>query len=273
MAAEPGAAQTLRECRNAARLNDTKSEGEENGNSKAEKGEAEHQEASTCQDQVNADDSKVCFMSTSRTIQGTHGLRRPVVILVALILVAVACRKQEVDYGAADVRLAQVVRTQLDASPHIKGAASRVAIKAKDGTVTLTGTVDTIRDKATVEQVVAQINGVRNVVNQVTVNVPVLPVPDEPFEERAVRAEAASNGERIGPSSEDARIYHAVRRQLVKREATPKPAIFVDVEDGDVTLRGTIFTTAARDEAVASARKVEGVNAVRDLLVVNTELP
>lgn len=70
MAAEPGAAQTLRECRNAARLNDTKSEGEENGNSKAEKGEAEHQEASTCQDQVNADDSKVCLMSTSRTIQG-----------------------------------------------------------------------------------------------------------------------------------------------------------------------------------------------------------
>lgn len=62
MAAEPGAAQTLRECRNAARLNDTKSEGEENGNSKAEKGEAEHQEASTCQDQVNADDSKVCLM-------------------------------------------------------------------------------------------------------------------------------------------------------------------------------------------------------------------
>lgn len=110
-------------------------------------------------------------------------------------------------------------------------------------------------------------------INQVTVNVPVLPVPDEPFEERAVRAEAASNGERIGPSSEDARIYHAVRRQLVKHEVTPKPAIFVDVEDGDVPLRGTIFTTAARDEAVASARKVEGVNAVRDLLVVNTELP
>jgi hypothetical protein len=57
MAAEPGAAQTLRECPNAARY-DMKSEGEENGNSKAEKGEAEHQEASTCQDQVNADNPR-----------------------------------------------------------------------------------------------------------------------------------------------------------------------------------------------------------------------
>lgn len=209
-------------------------------------------------------------MSNSRTIQATPGLRRPVVILVALILVAVACRKQEVDHSAADVRLAQSVQAQLDASPDGKGAASRVVIQAKDGTVTLTGTVDTVGDKAKVEQVVAHTSGVKNVVNQINVNVPVLPVPDEPFEERAVRAEAASNGERIGPSSEDARIYHAVRRQLVKHEATPKPAIFVDVEDGDVTLRGTIFTTTARDEAVASARKVEGVNAVRDLLVINT---
>ena len=193
--------------------------------------------------------------------------------MIALLVLAVACRQQEVDYRAADVRLAQAVRAQLDASPDTKGAASRVVIEAKDGMVTLTGTVDTPRDKALLEQTVGRINGVKSVVNQVTVNMPVLPVPDEPFEEQAVRREAASNGERIGRSSEDARIYHAIRRQLVRHEPTPKRAIFVDVEDGDVTLRGTIFTGAARDDAVASAKKVEGVKAVRDLLVINTQLP
>ena len=197
-------------------------------------------------------------------------LRRVVVLLVALVLAAVACGQQEVDYRAADVRLAQAVRTQLDASADTKGASSRVEIEAKDGTVTLTGTVDTVRDKATVEQVVARVDGVKNVVNQVNVNMAVLPVPDEPFEERAVRAEAASHGERIGPSSEDARIYHAIRRQLVKHESTPKRAIFVDVQDGDVTLRGTIFTVAARDEAIAASRNVEGVRAVYDRLVINS---
>lgn len=212
------------------------------------------------------------MLSANRIMRVSIALRKVVVVIAGLIL-AVACRQQEVDYRAADVRLAQAVRSQLDASADTKGAASRVVIEAKDGTVTLTGSVDTPRDKALVEQTVAGTNGVKSVVNQVTVNMPVLPVPDEPFEEQAVRREAASNGERIGPSSEDARIYHAIRRQLVKNETTPKRAIFVDVEDGDVTLRGTIFTGAARDDAVAFAKKVEGVKAVRDLLVINTELP
>lgn len=205
-------------------------------------------------------------------MRATIVLRRVSVVIAALI-VTVACRQPEVDYRAADVRLAQAVQAQLDASADTKGAASRVAIEAKDGTVTLTGSVDTARDKAIVEQTAARTPGVKRVVNQITVNMPVLPVPDEPFEEQAVRREAASNGERIGRSSEDARIYHAIRRQLVRHETTPKRAIFVDVEDGDVTLRGMIFTGAARDDAVASAKKVQGVKGVRDLLIINTQLP
>lgn len=205
-----------------------------------------------------------------RTNRALFDVRRMLVLPAALVLAAVACSQQRVDYAVADVRLAQAVRSELDASADTKGAASRVVIEAKDGTVTLTGTVDTVRDKATVEQAVARVDGVKNVVNQVDVNVAVLPVPDEPFEERAVRAEAASHGERIGPSSEDARIYHAIRRHLVKHETTPKRAIFVDVEDGEVTLRGVIFTVAARDEAVGAARNVDGVRAVHDRLVINS---
>jgi osmotically-inducible protein OsmY len=212
------------------------------------------------------------MLSANRIMRVSIALRKVVVVIAALVL-AVACRQQEVDYRAADVRLAQAVQAQLDASVDTKGAASRVVIEAKDGTVTLTGSVDTPQDKALLEQTVGRTNGVKSVVNQVTVNMPVLPVPDEPFEEQAVRKEADSNGERIGRSSEDARIYQAIRRQLVRHETTPKRAIFVDVEDGDVTLRGTIFTGAARDDAVTSAKKVQGVKALRDLLVINTQLP
>ena len=40
-----------------------------------------------------------------------------------------------------------------------------------------------------------------------------------------------------------------------------------------MTLRGTIFTGAARDDAVASAKKVEGVKALGDFLIINTQLP
>ena len=196
-----------------------------------------------------------------------------VAVAVAAALFAVACGQQEADYSSADVRLTQQVRAQLDASPETKGAASWVVIEAKDGAVTLSGSADTVREKETVEQVVARTNGVKSVVNHVTVNAPALPVPDEPFEEQGVRTEAAANGESIGPSTDDARIYHAIRRELVKKETTPKRSIFVDVKNGDVTLRGTIFTDAGRDDAVSAARSVEGVKAVQDRLVVNTSLP
>jgi osmotically-inducible protein OsmY len=191
---------------------------------------------------------------------------------VALALLIVACGPQA-DYSSRDFRLAQAVRDRFAASPDTKGATSRIRVEAKDGVVTLSGTVDTTADKTLAGQVAGNTIGVKSLVDQVTVNVPVLPVPDEPFEEQKVRAEAASNGESIGASSEDARIYHAVRRQLVKNESTPKRSIFVDVENGDVTLRGKIFTTVARDEAVAAALKVNGVKAVRDRLVINSLIP
>lgn len=200
-------------------------------------------------------------------------LRKLIILVLATVLISVACTRNEVDYGTADVRLAQQVREQLDARPETKAAASRVQIEAKDGAVTLTGSVDTVRDKATVEQVVAQVNGVTQVSNNVIVNQPGLPAPDEPFEEQTVRTEAASSGERIGPSTEDARIYHSIRRQLIKHQSTPKQSIFVDVVGGNVTLRGTIFTSTAQAEAVSLARNTEGVKAVNDQLVVNTQLP
>lgn len=192
--------------------------------------------------------------------------------VVVLSLFTAACG-QQADYSSQDFRLAQSVRDRFASSADTKGATSRIRVEAKDGTVTLTGTVDTTADKSLAEQVASGTSGVKSVVNQVTVNIPVLPVPDEPFEERKVRAEAASNGESVGESSTDALIYHAVRRQLVKHESTSKRAIFVDVEDGDVTLRGMIFNAAARDEAVAAALKVEGVKAVRDRLLFNTPIP
>lgn len=194
------------------------------------------------------------------------------IVAIALAFLTTACG-QQADYSSRDFRLAQAVQDRFAASPDTKGATSRIRVEAKDGTVTLSGTVDTTADKSLAEQVAGNTTGVKSVVNQVTVNVPVLPVPAEPFEEQQVRAEAASNGESIGASSGDARIYHAVRRQLVKHESTPKRSILVDVENGDVTLRGKIFTSVARDEALAAALKIAGVKAVRDRLIINTPIP
>jgi osmotically-inducible protein OsmY len=209
--------------------------------------------------------------------KGEKGMTRTFVSGMMLITLSItmlmACRQQTDDGADGDAAVAQAVRDQFAADQNTRGAMSRVRAEAKGGTVTLSGTVDTPEDKALAERLARQAGRVNRVVNQVSVSAPVLPAPDEPYEEQKVRAEAGSNGERVGPSSEDARIYHAIRRQIVRYESTPKRAIFVDVEDGNVTLRGMIGTTVARDEAVAAARKVEGAMAVQDKLLINTPAP
>lgn len=196
-----------------------------------------------------------------------------VMLIAVSIMMLVACRQQTDDGMDNNASVAQAVREQFAADQNTRGAMSRVKVEAKDGTVSLSGTVDTEEDRALAERLARNANRVNGVVNQVSVSAPILPAPDERYEEKKVRAEAGTNGERVGPSSEDARIYHAIRRQIVKYESTPKRAIFVDVENGDVTLRGMITTTVARDEAVAAARKVEGARAVQDRLLVNTPGP
>ncbi|MCI0419131.1 MAG: BON domain-containing protein [Acidobacteria bacterium] len=77
---------------------------------------------------------------------------------------------------------------------------------------------------------------------------------------------------KVGGAVDDLRIYCEVRRRVVAEPATPKKAIFVDVVNGNVTLRGMVFSVEARDEAVRAAEKTEGAKAVRDLLKVNAPL-
>jgi osmotically-inducible protein OsmY len=163
--------------------------------------------------------------------------------------------------------LVNAVRSAFSADHDTQGATSRVEVHAKDGVITLSGTADTEADKALAEQVARRTNGVSNVINQIVVKEP---APQATFDEQVVREEALKSGERIGPSSDDARIYDAVRRQLVAHAGTSKKEIFVDVVDRNVTLRGRfVGTSTARDEAVEAARNTKGVNAVNDKLVVS----
>ena len=94
-------------------------------------------------------------------------LRRVAVVIAALIL-TVACRQQEVDYRAVrrSAGPGSASHNWMPA-PTPRGAASRVVVEAKDGTVTLTGSVDTPQDKALLEQTVGRTNGVKSVVNQI----------------------------------------------------------------------------------------------------------
>jgi len=193
--------------------------------------------------------------------------------MVAVALILAGCQKAEVDLTKGDVALAQAVQARFDSDPSVKSATSRVRVQANQGTVTLSGSTDTAADKSLAEQIAHDTQGVSRVINEIIVSGVVAVEPDEPFDEQAVRALAAANGEVIGSATEDARIYHEIRAKIVSYEATPKKSIFVSVQKGDVTLRGVVFTTLARDKAVAAAREVNGVIAVQDLITINSPAP
>lgn len=196
------------------------------------------------------------------------------VVVTALTLFAVACQRGEV-HSIDDAALVNAVRGGFVTNHDTRGATARVEVHAKDGAITLTGTADTAADKQLAEAIARSTQGVKSVANQITVSESAANTQQEgiSFDEQSVRAEARAGGERIGESSDDARIYNAVRRQLVAHEGTSKRAIFLDVVNGNVTLRGMVFSTEARDEAVIAAQKVEGVNAVNDRLKVNSLAP
>lgn len=194
-----------------------------------------------------------------------------VTTFATLLLIAACQRQQQDSHSVNDFALGEAVRNSFAANHDTKGATAEVEIHAKDGVVTLSGKVDTVVDKALAEDIARRTSGVTNVVNQIVVAEPVeAAAPEAPFDEQAVRAEALKGGEQIGKSSDDARIYDAVRRQLVAHAGTSKREIFVDVVNRNVTLRGRfVGTSAARDEAVKAARNTKGVNAVNDQMVVS----
>lgn len=199
------------------------------------------------------------------------------ILLPTALLLTASCGRRE--QGAGDGALVQAVREAFGRSPDLRGATARVQVQARDGVVTLSGTADTEKDKELAGTFARQTPGVKGVENQIAVTGPIAtnaPAGGQgtgSFDEGAVRREANASGERLGEGSEDARIYHEVRRRIVVERATPERAIFIDVENGDVTLRGMISTVRARDEAVAAAKGVGGVKTVRDLLVINTPAP
>ena len=193
------------------------------------------------------------------------------ITLLVLVFASPACQRQPEVHSVDDATLVNAVRNSFPANHDIKGATAQVEVHAKDGVVTLSGKVDTASDKTLAEDIARRTAGVTSVVNQIVVAEPASASASQaPFDEQAVRDEALKSGEKIGPGSENARIYDEVRRQIVAHEGTSKREIFVDVVDRNVTLRGRfVGTSAARDEAIAAARAVKGVNAVNNQLVVS----
>jgi len=123
-----------------------------------------------------------------------------------------------------------------------------VKVSARDGLVTLTGTVQDDDDKALAEDTVSNLPGVTAVKNEIKV-------------------------ESTYPEKSDAWMALKIRSRLLVKANVSATNTKVAVADGVVTLTGTADNAAQKELTEAYAKDIDGVKSVKNELVVATLPP
>lgn len=92
-------------------------------------------------------------------------MSRLIACLVAAVFLAGVCLAA--DKKPSDDLISDHVRLRLSGDPEVKGGALDAA--CKDGVVTITGAVDTMRQKEKATKLAKKVKGVKQVVNNLTV--------------------------------------------------------------------------------------------------------
>lgn len=146
--------------------------------------------------------------------------------------------------GMNDQSLGMAVGTQLLNDPEIDRF--RIDVDARNGTVVLRGEVSSEEQKREAERIARQTQGVQRVINELQV----------------------SNERDKGTNAfEDAWITTMVSGKISRDPGVSSNMVEIDVNDGVVTLSGTVDTPRAKREAEDLAESVDGVIAVNNQLV------
>ena len=125
--------------------------------------------------------------------------------------------------ASGDAEIAAAVRTQLRRHPPVDRA--DVHVEAREGVVTLSGTVERSAERSAAEEAAHRVSGVRGVANELKVRVP------------------------GSPLRTDGEIAQAVRRLLCEHSELRHEQIFITVSDAWVTLEGGLASCKSCEEA------------------------
>lgn len=192
-------------------------------------------------------------------------VRRLAVLLAAASMAAVVACSQ------SDPGITTAVKSKLTADDTVK--AYQIDVDTKDRVVTLSGTVETGAQRDQAVLLARQTDGVREVVDQITVNADTAPTTgnlrDEAAEEaREARQEGREAAARSGDVISDAAVTSAVKSKFLADTTVAGLKIDVDTRDGAVSLNGTVSSKAEADRAVALARETDGVKRVVSNLTI-----
>lgn len=191
----------------------------------------------------------------------------------ALAFVAVACA--ETDPG-----ITTSVKSRFAADDTVK--AYQIDVDTREGVVTLSGNVPSDAAKQRAVALARETDGVRNVVDNLTVAGGSAALPGEyntsptardAEDEARDEARDASDATRdaagdAGQATGDAALTAAVKTKLLADRSVSGLKIDVDTRNGVVTLTGTVNNATEKSEAVRIARATDGVKTVRDNLKV-----
>lgn len=167
------------------------------------------------------------------------------IFLAISVLTGAGCGSPVLD----DVALSAKVKSKLAADRET--SAIKIGVDTVNGVVTLSGVVPTEREKAKAEEVARTTEGVKQVVNQITIN------PD---------SIGASNAEQKAEEAvSDAAILTKIKAKLLAEGIT---GTNVDVANGAVTLKGTVENAGRVAQADELARSTNGVKSVNNQLTV-----
>lgn len=141
-----------------------------------------------------------------------------------------------------DTDILKDVTAELKTEPGLRD--DDVAVGVRDAVVTLAGYVDSYADKWRAETVVGRINGVKAVVNDIEVKLPTASEQPDPD------------------------IARAVLDALKWNVLVPHEELKVTVENGWVTLRGTVDWYYQKEEAERTVGNITGVKGVSNLVTV-----
>jgi hyperosmotically inducible protein len=172
--------------------------------------------------------------------------------IIAIVLVAAGCSSQAMD----DSTITTKVKGKLAADTQT--SAIKIGVDTKEGVVTLSGTVPTTTEKGKAEQLARDTEGVKRVVNSITVD------PNAIGATNAGEKAGEVAGE-LKAEASDAAILTSLKAKLI---ADGIIGTNVDVTNGAVVLKGEVENASEKTKAEQLAKGTAGVKQVTNQLTV-----
>jgi hyperosmotically inducible periplasmic protein len=177
-----------------------------------------------------------------------------ILAVLAFAVLSTACSQQ------ADIGITTKVKSLLDSDRAISNSA-QIQVTTEKKVVTLAGPVDSPATKAKAVTIAKGVEGVKKVVDNLTV------APASVAAAQPASAEAAPG---TAAATTDTAITQAVKEKLLLQPETSSGNIAVDTHDGVVTLTGTVKSPQEKEQVIQTARNTQGVQRVEDKLSVSS---